>query len=341
MLEAKLGRSGQAPLDIYIGEEPFVKSGILHLRWIMQMIVPHVARWGTLRVENVPHKIRRVLLDQLRGKSVPYLHRVEFLQHGEHDRPFDTRIKSTCPHWNLRGVVAGLSNLRHVKWINPREDLRSFSMFSNLITLEINIGRQASYPSQLVQLVHRVLCQSPLLEYLYIYQAHSFNPFYFASPRAETVEIPVITHRSLQRLQLDNWMRSRTAVMRSLVLPRLACFGADVLHSQIHASCCETIDKLDNIPSLRVAVFCGSYSPGYPPETSSDTYMLFVPLAIPKLRNLRLSTFVDVNFGENDRWLPDFSSCCPRLKALVIARCTGYTVARIRSSEWVEETSIP
>ncbi|KIO29694.1 hypothetical protein M407DRAFT_21120 [Tulasnella calospora MUT 4182] len=56
MLEAMLKRSGQAPLDIYIGQAPFVKSALPHLRKIMQIILPHLERWRALNLSDVPYK---------------------------------------------------------------------------------------------------------------------------------------------------------------------------------------------------------------------------------------------------------------------------------------------
>ncbi|KIO17079.1 hypothetical protein M407DRAFT_6009 [Tulasnella calospora MUT 4182] len=90
------------------------------------------------------------------------------------------------------------------------------------------------------------------------------------------------------------------------------------------------MDKLDSLRCLRVAALSGYFDPQTQSEAPSHNYWPAVPAAFMKLHDLRLSSFRDVDFGDN-KWFPDFGRCCPRLKTLVVAYCTGYTVSRIRS----------
>ncbi|KIO29716.1 hypothetical protein M407DRAFT_21141, partial [Tulasnella calospora MUT 4182] len=165
-LEVKLERSGQAPLNIVVKEEVFLKSGMPHLRRIMRMIVPHIERWRSLRMVDVPHKIKRVLLDQLRGKSVPRLHQVEVVQGKKYDREWGCRIKSTSRHWDPRKVFDGVPKLRHLEWTNPEAEYRLLPPFRNLLTLKMGPGTLDIEAKQLIQLVFRILSASPTLQVL-------------------------------------------------------------------------------------------------------------------------------------------------------------------------------
>ncbi|KIO15349.1 hypothetical protein M407DRAFT_35099 [Tulasnella calospora MUT 4182] len=166
MLEVKLERSGQAPLDIVVKEEVFLKSGMPHLRRIMRMIVPHIERWRSLRMVEVPHKIRRVLLDQLRGRSVPRLQQIEVVQGTKYSREWGRRIKSTCRHWDPRKIFDGVPNLRHLEWTNLEAEYRLLPPFRNLLTLKLGPSTLDIEAKQLVQLVFRILSASPTLQVL-------------------------------------------------------------------------------------------------------------------------------------------------------------------------------
>ncbi|KAG8951937.1 hypothetical protein FRC00_006999 [Tulasnella sp. 408] len=132
MQETKLERYDQAPLDIVLKEQVFLKSGCG-----IYMIVPHTERWRSIRLVDVPHKVRRVLLDQLRRMSAPLLQRVEVVQERKYDQTYGWRIKSTSPRWDARKIFEGASNLRHLEWTNPEAEYRLLPPFQNLFTLTV------------------------------------------------------------------------------------------------------------------------------------------------------------------------------------------------------------
>ncbi|KAG8924681.1 hypothetical protein FRC00_004830 [Tulasnella sp. 408] len=97
MLEAMLQRSDQAPLDIFIDKAPFTLSALPQMRKIMQMILPHLARWRTLHLTDVPYKVRRVLLDQIKAKPAPRLEEINVIN----QNPF---IRNPSPNWRAQNL---------------------------------------------------------------------------------------------------------------------------------------------------------------------------------------------------------------------------------------------
>ncbi|KAG9034759.1 hypothetical protein FS837_002124 [Tulasnella sp. UAMH 9824] len=279
-LEAKLERSGQAPLDIIVEEEVFLKSGMPHLRRILRMIVPHVERWRSLRMVDVPHKIRRVFLDQLRGKCVPGPDQVEVVQGRKYDRTIGGRIKSTSRHWDARKVFAGAPNLRHLEWTNPEAEYRLLPSFQNLLTLKVGPGTLDIDAEQFIQLVFRILSASPALQVLSL----SHGPDSDWNQDVEDVEHlvqPPATHSSLQMLDIAGRTSIRSAILRSLILPQLRRLGEPIFEAEITTLCCKALLQY-------------------------------------------------IDFGGNNKWLPNLGDCCPRLKSLMFLYCTGYTIKAIR-----------
>ncbi|KAG8924680.1 hypothetical protein FRC00_004829 [Tulasnella sp. 408] len=97
MLEVMLQRSDQAPLDIYINKQPFALSALPQMRKIMQMIFPHLARWRTLHLTDVPYKVRRVLLDLIRAKPAPRLEEINVID----ENPY---LRKTSPNWRAQNL---------------------------------------------------------------------------------------------------------------------------------------------------------------------------------------------------------------------------------------------
>ncbi|KAG9034756.1 hypothetical protein FS837_002121, partial [Tulasnella sp. UAMH 9824] len=256
-LEVNLERSGQAPLDIIVKEEVFLKSGMPHLRRIMRMVVPHIERWRSLRMVDVPHKIRRVLLDQLRGKCVPCLHRVEVVQGKKYDRTWGRRIKSTSRHWDPRGVFAGVSNLRHLEWTNPEAEYRLLPPFQNLLTLKIGPGTLDTQAEQFIQLVFRIISASPALQVLSLF----LGPDSDYENEREDVEHsnrPPVTHSFLQLLHIPARTSVRDVILRSLILPKLRSLGEPIVDAEITTLCCKALVQSNSAPGLRGVVITGS-----------------------------------------------------------------------------------
>ncbi|KAG9043099.1 hypothetical protein FS837_010039, partial [Tulasnella sp. UAMH 9824] len=140
MLETSLKRSGQAPLDIYIGQAPFVRSALPHLRKIMRMILPHLGRWRTLHLSHAPFKVRRVLLDQIRGKPAPHLGDIKISQISLEGKPFDILFPYNTPRWRAQNVFVGSPNLKCVEWTSFTPNPKTLPAFKNLKHLTIGKG---------------------------------------------------------------------------------------------------------------------------------------------------------------------------------------------------------
>ncbi|KIO29715.1 hypothetical protein M407DRAFT_6013 [Tulasnella calospora MUT 4182] len=48
-------------------------------------------------------------------------------------------------------------------------------------------------------------------------------------------------------------------------------------------------------------------------------------------QDLVVVVFSYIDFGGNNKWLPDLGNCCPRLKSLNLDLCTGYTVKAVQA----------
>ncbi|KAG8891168.1 hypothetical protein FRC00_014165, partial [Tulasnella sp. 408] len=330
MVEVKLQRSGQAPLDIVLKEKVFLKSGMPHLRRIMRMIVPHMERWRSVRMVDVPHKVRRVLLDQLRGKSTLLLQRVEVVQQRQYDRTPGCRIKNTSRHWDARRVFDGAPNLRHLRWTSPEAECLLLPPFRNLLTLTIGHGTLDIAPEKFIQLALHILAACPTLRVLSI----PLGPDSDDDTDCEDVEHlvqPPVTHSSLKLLRVTSKTSIRSAILRSLILPELRSLGeASFDTAEVNILCCQAIAQSNSVPKLRGVVVASNLDDhfGHHPAFYPHTYSL--PSAINNLGGLVALVFRFVNFGGNNRWLPNLGNCCPRLKSLMLLYCTGYTVKGIQ-----------
>ncbi|KAG8920162.1 hypothetical protein FRC00_010403, partial [Tulasnella sp. 408] len=329
-LEAKLVRSGRAPLDIIVKEEVFLKSGMPHLRRIMRMVGPHIERWKSLRLVDVPHKIRRVLLDQLRGKCVPVLHRVEVVQGKKYDRTRGRRIKSTSPHWDPRRLFVEVSNLRHLEWTNPESEYRLLPPFQNLLTLKVGPGTLDIEAEQFIQLVFRILSASPALQVLSL----SHGPDSDYNDNTEDVEHlvqPPTTHSSLQLFQIVATIGVRDVILRSLILPKLRSLGEPIGHTEITTLCCKTLVQSNSTPGLRGVAITGGQGRGRRRDPALNSHTPSLPSAFMSFQDLVVVVFRLIDFGGNNKWLPNLGDCCPRLKSLTFLYCTGHTVKAIQA----------
>ncbi|KAG9049733.1 hypothetical protein FS837_009267 [Tulasnella sp. UAMH 9824] len=328
MLEIKLERSARAPLDIVVNEEVFKKSGMPHLRRIMRMIVPHIERWRSVRMVDVPHKIRRVLLDQLRGKSVPSLNRVEVVQGVQHARSWGRRIKSTSRHWDPRKIFDGVPNLRYLEWANPEAECHLLPPFQNLLTLKLGPGTLEIDTKQLIQLVFRILSASPALQALSLSHGQELDLWHVHNSEFENLVQSPATHLSLQRLHIIAATSVRSVVLRSLILPKLRSLGEPIPDADMNVPCCNALAQSGSAQDLRGAVITGNLN-----EVHIDlhSHMPSFPSTIMAFQRLVALVFRFFDFGGNNEWLPSFGQCCPHLKSLSLLCCTGYTVKAIQA----------
>lgn len=333
MLEAKLKRSGRAPLDVIIEEEVFLKSGMPHLRRIMGMIIPHVSRWRSLRMVEVPHKIRRVLLDQLRGKPALLLERLEVVQGRKYDRPYNCRIKSTSRHWDARQILDGVPNLRHLEWTNPEAESRLLPPFRNLLTLKIGSGTLEMEPDQLIPLVLRILSVSPALQELSFHHGPDQDFWTYRGDVEHLVQPPTAHHPSLRRLHIVSTTGIRSVILRSLIVPNLRSLRQPGNYRDIDVNilCCNSLAQSNVLPKLHSIAIVGNTDNTDRPNQGFYPYMPSLPVAIMNLQSLVVLIFRFVDFGGDNKWLPDLGNCCSRLKSLQFLYCTGYTVKAIRA----------
>ncbi|KAG8914726.1 hypothetical protein FRC00_011274 [Tulasnella sp. 408] len=317
MLEAMLQRSGQAPLDIYIGQPPFVKSALPHLRKIMRMIIPHLERWRTLHLSEVPYKVRRILLDQITAKPAPRLEHFAVSQNPPWDRPTRFKLKNSCPNWRAKNIFAGSPNLTDVEWTNSTSDLNALPTFSNLLTLTIGYGT-LSYisPRPFIQLIRQILLDSPSLEKLTIWN-HPIHKWDKNDEReGRKLQLPALTHRSLQTLFIEGSDSIRSAAIRSLILPKLRALSTGYDVDRIDPSCCDIIAQENSLPELRLVSISGFLDREFKISEAFRPHMPFVRPAIQNLANLRVLTFQVIDFDDG-RWLPDLD-------------CIGFTIPSIR-----------
>ncbi|KAG9045745.1 hypothetical protein FS837_005702 [Tulasnella sp. UAMH 9824] len=327
MLETSLKRSGQAPLNIYIGQPPFVKSALPHLRKIMRMILPHLGRWRTLHLSRAPFKVRRVLLDQIRAMPAPLLEYIKISQMSSEYR--EPVYMYTPPRWRAHNVFVGFPNLKCVEWTSFTPNPKTLPSFKNLKSLILGEGTfHDMLLGSFTQLVHHILSNSPSLETFITYNPRP-SEWDFAEP--ETPEPPNLTHHSLQTLTIESSPNCRTAVIRTLVLPKLRTYLKGHYLDEVDISCCGIIAQENSLPELRGITLSGDVAIrlGVIPVTDVQPYMPSLRPAIQNLAQLRVLGFKGVNF-ENERWLTDLGNCCPHLRWLRFIWCTGATIASIR-----------
>ncbi|KIO15784.1 hypothetical protein M407DRAFT_235618 [Tulasnella calospora MUT 4182] len=139
---------------------------------------------------------------------------------------------------------------------------------------------------------------------------------------------PSTTHPSLQLLHIAATTSVRVVI---LILPKLRSLGEPILDAEINILCCKALAQSNSAPGLRGVVITGSHDGEFhgDPTLNSDTPSL--PPAIIKFQDLVVLVFRFIDFGGNNRWLPNLGGCCPRLKSLTFLHCTGFTVKAIQT----------
>ncbi|KAG9015679.1 hypothetical protein FRB90_004468 [Tulasnella sp. 427] len=321
---AQLERSDQAPLDISIHNCAFRKSAIPRVRELMRLILPHLNRWRSLSLLYLPYKIKRIIWDNIRGKSAPLLKQIR-MGPGL-DRMSGGRTQCS---WNARNILDGFQNLEDVEWAYMGKSHKSVPTFIKLRRLIVPLGTLKLSNIPFVHLIRQILTDSPTLETLEIFngplnQEESTNA-------VDGLDLPLLTHHTLRELRIeggDRIVRIRSAIVRSLVLPKLQRF-ADGYHylDALDLSSCKTIAKENSLPALRALSITGDLEYRAPSFHASKP---FLPAAIHNLVKLRVLTLSDINF-DSRRWLPNLGSSCPHLRWLLIIYCVGYDIPSIRA----------
>lgn len=96
-----LERSGESPLTIVLGDEPFEQRSIKNIKDIMRLIVPHANRWKSLKIWYIPQKIIQVIFDRLLDVPMPSLTELEV---NPEDPAFQSHIPAATK-WRFRPFV--------------------------------------------------------------------------------------------------------------------------------------------------------------------------------------------------------------------------------------------
>ncbi|KAG8994884.1 hypothetical protein FRB90_000327 [Tulasnella sp. 427] len=333
LLEAKLERSGRAPLDIHIGQVPFSKSALPTLRKIMKMVLPHLNRWGYLHLVDVPHKVKRIVLDQVRAAHAPLLEEVRVIQSSYYDQPSKLLLQNTCSRWKPRDLFSGhLPCLRTVEWSSPLEDRKALPSFKNLRDLTLGDGTlndRTALP--FILLIHQLLTDSPSLEYLRIKHIPS-NVVYALSTNHEcaSLELSPFTHNLLRTLIVDSSPTLRSTVLRTLILPNLRTISKIYYNHYVELSVCESIAQWNSLPSLRVLSIAEDSLIGSTANPTLPLQLSFLARAIHNLVSLRVLSLRSINF-EGDKYLPDLGTSCPHLRWLLLVLCRRLSVPAVRA----------
>ncbi|KAG9043758.1 hypothetical protein FS837_009148 [Tulasnella sp. UAMH 9824] len=215
-----LERARDSPLDIFIGPHPFKNGSVKHAKAIMQLIMPHISRWRSFRVDRVPKKIARLIFDRLRDVSAPIL---EILKvDGERaKRSFHEPPTTRC---KLKPFVHGeASNLTELTVVDFPHDyfVTRFTRLQVLRLTHFDFGR--ADPIENVNSIHRILASLLNLRTLQ-FDGHipGFST-YSTFPELDE-SLPRISHPSLTDLWIYLSEADRDAILSSLNLPRARYF---------------------------------------------------------------------------------------------------------------------
>ncbi|KAG8926616.1 hypothetical protein FRC01_008621 [Tulasnella sp. 417] len=330
-----LERTRGSPLDIFIGSQPFKGASVKHAKSIMRLIMPHVSRWRSFQVGDVPEKIIRLICDGLRDVSAPMLEVLEVVG-AKHIDPYEAFIASTLKLKPFDcGEAAGLKQLvlegyPHVHLVNR---------FSTLQALQL---RNASFfkagATDNLRTIKHILSSLPGLLTLYFDCGirGSIPNTLQLSPQLNTPP-PRIHHPSLVKLAIYLPNGDRDAILSSLDLPKVQYFftrlhfegvlGLNLLPilSQCH--------PFTNLISLRIggrAFFAAGPPPHVRCTYSGGKDLDHLEGALAGLPQLKVLTFDTVRL-DGGEWLVCVGRTCPRLQRLTFRSCTGSTLLPMRA----------
>ncbi|KAG8924669.1 hypothetical protein FRC01_011203, partial [Tulasnella sp. 417] len=333
-----LERSGEAPLDITIGSEPFKQASIKNAREIMRLTVPHIRQWRSLTVHGLPDKILRLIFDRMGEGGTDKLERLEMIKFVKdtYERWFRTSIGQT--KWTFKGFRKGEMppNLRHI--ILEGDSSQFFkARFKGLQVLEI-LNRFIYTAAYEVYTIHELLSSFPDLRVLRVDDGRYLRlPIEVDSTQGvPNSPVPVFTQQTLTELSLQGPQVTRNTVILSLILPNLRYIldrrGREPV---LGLACLSHFAHNHPFPKLISLRLGGSHSsrPPYPselnPPDGNATNMIHLEGALAGLPELKALTFDHVNFeggGGKQTYLSCVGRVCPRLRWLILVRCVGYTL---------------
>ncbi|KAG8961261.1 hypothetical protein FRC00_012833 [Tulasnella sp. 408] len=325
-----LERARDSPLDIYIGPHPFKNASIKNAKAIMQLIMPHVLRWRSFRVDRVPKKISRLIFDRLRDVSAPMLETLKV--DGERARrSFQAPPTTRC---KLKPFLHGEApNMRELTVVDfpPDYFVTRFSRLQVLHLKHFDFGGGKTVEN--LKFIQYILVSLPILHTLQIDRHIPLSDHYLVFPTLDS-SLPRISHSSLVELRIYLRETDRDMIFSSLNLPRVQYFLTQMqvetglrLHllpslSQYH--------PFSNLVSLRLL---GRYSDHViwndMGSRWNEANMAHLEGALSGLPLLKALTFEQVDFG-GGKWLICLGTTCPCLQWLTFSQCGGFTLQQIR-----------
>ncbi|KAG8961262.1 hypothetical protein FRC00_012834 [Tulasnella sp. 408] len=332
-----LERARDSPLDIFIGPHPFKNTSVKHAKAIMRLIMPHVSRWRSFRVDRVPKKIARLIFDRLRDVSAPMLEILKAV--GERARrPYQEPPTATC---KLKPFVHGeASNLTELTVVDFPHDyfVTRFTGLQVLRLTTFDLG--GAEPLEKVKSIHRILVSLPNLCVFQIDGDRSRHGGHLVFPELDR-SLPRISHPSLTELWIYLRDADRDAILSSLDLPRVRYVISQLqLETTFRLHLLPYLSEdhpFSNLASLRLA---GRYSGRATGNVIDDHWnnasnhwnevnMPYLEGALSGLPLLKALTFEQVDFG-GGKWLTCLGTTCPCLQWLTFSQCGGCTLEQIR-----------
>ncbi|KAG8919370.1 hypothetical protein FRC00_011428 [Tulasnella sp. 408] len=169
-------------------------------------------------------------------------------------------------------------------------------------TLEIEAG-------EFIQLVFRILSASPTLQSLSLHHGRELDQFHTDNADLKDFIQPPATHSSLRRLHIVASLDVRSVIVRSLILPKLQSLGEPILYTDINVPRCKALAESGSASDLRAVLITGTLDGAY---VDLHPHMPSFPSAFTAFQRLVALVFRFIDFGGDNRWLPDFG----QLKAI-------------------------
>lgn len=331
---AWLERSGEAPLTIVFGPEPFKQRSVKNAKNIMRLILPHSNRWKSLEILNTPRKIIRVIFDRLLDVPLPSLAKLEV---GLQD-PIFWREPTT--KWRFRPfLVGGAPNLREI--IVKRLSYNYIdNRFRSLAVLDI-FDRDMTFerPPAIALKIHHLLSRLPHLQALRLRTARS-SPRYEDHNGVHSVHsiAQPLTHPSLVELSIEALPSTRNTIISSLILTEVRYFvdrsraNPKEWEITLDLSCLRHLDQSRPFPKLVSLRLGGNRSmfSGASRRPGNGGHLEYLAGALEGLPGLKALTFVQIDWL-NGYYLHCLARVCPELQWMTLVSCSGYTLMDLRS----------
>ncbi|KAG9045618.1 hypothetical protein FS837_006004 [Tulasnella sp. UAMH 9824] len=318
-----LERSKDTPFDLEIGWEPFTGASIKHVKAIIRLIFPHVQRLRSLRVVEVPFKIRQVIFDRLNNVHLPSLETLH-VERGwtDDEKPALTDRKFKPFHHG------DATNLKHIvlKGIPYNYVIHRFTNLKTLSITSRNIFGSSHHDN--AKAVQHILSLSPDLRSLHISRDD------FSKRTSKTLVQPPSIHSSLEELVLSGPVEDVNAIVCASVLPSLRrLYIQPGTNLPIGISCLPTMAQARPdypYPNLLALRLLGRQTYDMPHSTADALNMEFFEKALKGLPQLQSLTLELVDL-ENNKHVRCLTRTCPRLKRLEFVRCSGLTLKELKA----------